>query len=109
MKNRNTFSRRRFLKTSALAALGGWAVPNIIPARVLGREGATPIAHWPSMWRSDLIPVLVDVAGRAQSEVRWDPVAKRVTAPASAQPFLRRAMRDPWGALVYKHLETRKA
>jgi predicted dehydrogenase len=35
-------SRRRFLKTGALAALGGWAVPNIIPARVLGREGTTP-------------------------------------------------------------------
>ena len=28
------FSRRRFLKTSALAALGGWAVPHILPGRV---------------------------------------------------------------------------
>ncbi len=30
------------MKTGALAALCGWAAPNIIPARVLGLEGATP-------------------------------------------------------------------
>ena len=73
------------------------------------KTGATPIANWPSTFRSDMIPVLVDLAGRTQSEVRWDPAAKQVTAPASAQPFLRRAMRDPWGKTVYKYLEPRKA
>lgn len=45
MKNR--VSRRRFLKTGALAVVGGWAVPNIIPARVLGRDGSPPPSELP--------------------------------------------------------------
>jgi hypothetical protein len=188
MKSSASVHRRQFLKTGALAAGAAWGFPTILPARVLGLEGATPPSekiavgligcgniargqanyygdavvaavcdvrperraefkakhgncadyvdfrellaskeidavhvstpdHWhvamgvmaaeagKHMNISDMIPVLVDLVGRTQREVRWDPAAKQVTAPASAKPLLRRAMRDPWHSIVYKYLD----
>lgn len=69
------------------------------------KTGEPAVADWPSTLRSDLIPVLVDLAGRTQSEVRWDAAKLQVTSPASAQAHRRREMREPWGSIVYQWLD----
>jgi predicted dehydrogenase len=81
MKNRTGSTRREFLKRSA-AASTAFAAPTIIPARVLGRDGA-PSAN------EQIILGVIGVGGRCNQLIDQVPAGAKIVAAADC--YLKRA------------------